>query len=195
MMARATQWIPLHTLGAAALVATMPEPALAQSQAPCSVLDHHPCAPSFCSVFEHGVCMPDYGIPFGDHLRLTVQSRTVTGDGETPKTKLNTIQDVFAALRSCWVPPPMDQSKEGTQITVVFSFTRAGEILGEPRFTFSTPGISVDVKSAYQRAVAAALKRCNPLAFTPKLGGALAGRPFAIRFIDNREFRKPERAT
>jgi len=139
--------------------------------------------------------MPDYGIPFSDHLRLTVQSRSVTSDGDPPKDKLNTIQDVFGALRACWVPPPMDQSREGTQVTVVFSFKRDGEILGEPRFTFATPGLSVAVKVAYQRAVAAALKRCNPLAFTPKLGGALAGRPFAIRFIDNRNFRRPERAT
>ena len=58
-----------------------------------------------------------------------------------------------------------------------------------------TRGISTDMRAAYQRAVAAALKRCNPLAFTPKLGGALAGRPFAIRFIDNRDFRRPEKAT
>lgn len=190
-MVRETHWISLPALGAVAMVVALPEPA----QAVCSVLDRHPCAPSFCSVFEHGPCTPDYGIPFSDHLRLTVQSRSVTGDGEPTKDKLNSIQDVFGALRACWVPPPLDQSKEGTQITVVFSFNRAGEILGEPRFTFATPGISVDVKAAYQRAVAAALKRCNPLAFTPKLGGALAGRPFAIRFIDNRNFRKPERAT
>ena len=195
-MVHAPQSLLLSALGAAAVVAAMPEPARAQSQAPCSVLDHRPCVPSFCSVFDPETCIPEYGIPFGDRLRLTVQSRTKDGAAPSPpKGALNTIRDVFGALRACWVPPPLDQSREGTQITVVFSFKRDGEILGEPRFTFATHGLSVDGKSAYQRAVAAAIKRCNPLVFTPKLGGALAGRPFAIRFIDNRDFRKNERAT
>lgn len=181
-------------LGAAALLApaVMPQPA----HAVCSVLDPHPCAPSFCSVFDPGPCIPDYGLPFGERLRLTVQSRSNEGGGApAPTGTLNTIQDVFAALRACWLPPPADQARKGTEITVVFSFNRGGEILGEPRFTYMTPGLSTDTRAAYQRAVAAALKRCNPLSFTPKLGGALAGRPFAIRFIDNRDFRRPEKPT
>jgi hypothetical protein len=31
-----------------------------------------------------------------------------------------------------------------------------------------------------------ALERCTPLRFTPGLGGAIAGRPIAIRYVDNR---------
>jgi hypothetical protein len=194
MIARETQWTSRWALGAAALLApaVLPEPA----QAVCSVLDNRPCAPSFCSAFDPGPCIPDYGIPFGQGLRLTVQSRSdQSSPAGPPAHTLNTIQEVFTALRACWLPPPMDQSRKGTEITVVFSFNRSGEILGEPRFTYITRGISTDMRAAYQRAVAAALKRCNPLAFTAKLGGALAGRPFAIRFIDNREFRRPEKAT
>ena len=99
-------------LGAAALLApaVMPEPA----HAVCSVLDPHPCAPSFCSVFDPGPCIPDYGLPFGQGLRLTVQSRSNEGGGApAPAHALNTIQDVFAALRACWLPPPADQGPEG----------------------------------------------------------------------------------
>jgi hypothetical protein len=36
-------------------------------------------------------------------------------------------------------------------------------------------------------AITAALERCTPLPFTDGLGGAVAGRPIAIRFVDNRE--------
>jgi hypothetical protein len=42
------------------------------------------------------------------------------------------------------------------------------------------------VRRTYLDAITASLKRCTPLPFTPGLGGALAGRPIAIRFIDDR---------
>jgi hypothetical protein len=161
----------------------------------CSVLDGRPCAPSFCSVLDSEPCIPDYGTSLGQGLRLTVQSRS---QGNAPAARhdvLNTIEEVFAAFRACWVPPPPNEARRGTEITVVLSFTRAGEILGEPRFTYFTRGLPTEKRAVYQRAVADALNRCAPLPFTPKLGGALAGRPISIRFIDNRELRRPEKAT
>ena len=39
-------------------------------------------------------------------------------------------------------------------------------------------------------AINASLKACLPLKFTGGLGGALAGRPIAIRYVDNRELGK-----
>jgi hypothetical protein len=106
--------------------------------------------------------------------------------GQTSNRTLSTLNDVGEALRECWVPPPMAEGRPGMEITVLFSFNRAGEILGEPRFTYLTPGVSTAVRASYQRAVAATLKRCTPLKFTPELGGALAGRPFTMRFLDSR---------
>ena len=35
-------------------------------------------------------------------------------------------------------------------------------------------------------ALDAALKRCTPLTFSPGMAGAVAGRPIAIRFVDER---------
>ncbi len=105
---------------------------------------------------------------------------------------LNTIQDVFAAFRACWTPPPLEQTRPGMEVTVRFSFNRNGEIFGEPRFTFVTPDVSDDVRAVYKRAVADTLSRCTPLTFTPALGNALAGRPFALRFIDDRGVKKVE---
>ncbi len=113
---------------------------------------------------------------------------------QTPHLPLNTLEEVSAALRECWVPPPLDQSRPGMQITVRMSFRRNGELFGQPRITFESVGASDDERLAYRIAVANMLKRCAPLPFTETLGNALAGRPFTIRFIDQRKLRQAENA-
>lgn len=112
--------------------------------------------------------------------------------GQTPQLPLNTLNEISAALRACWVPPPLDQSRAGMQITVQMSFRRNGELFGQPRITFESAGASDDERLAYRIAVARMLKRCAPLRFTEALGNALAGRPFTIRLIDHRKFRQAE---
>ena len=44
------------------------------SHSPCSVLDSRPCTPYYCSVFNHGPCIPEIDYPYGQDLRLTIQS-------------------------------------------------------------------------------------------------------------------------
>ena len=75
-----------------------------------------------------------------------------------------------------------------------FIIRRNGELLGQPRITFESPDASDDERLAYRIAVAKMLKRCAPLPFTDALGNALAGRPFTIRFTDQRRFRQAENA-
>jgi hypothetical protein len=82
----------------------------------------------------------------------------------------------------------------GQQITVKMSFRRNGELFGQPRITFESAGASDDERLAYRIAVANMLKRCAPLPFTETLGNALAGRPFTIRFVDQRKLRQAENA-
>ena len=101
---------------------------------------------------------------------------------------LNTIRDVFSALRACWVPPAKDVARSGMQMTLRLSFNSHGRMISEPRATYVTPGIPPDVRQVYWDAATAAFKRCTPLQFTDGVGGALAGRPFAIRFVDDRSF-------
>jgi hypothetical protein len=75
------------------------------SHAPCSVLDGQPCTPSFCSVFNHGPCIPEIDYPYGENLQLTVDSVPSREDAakyQKPNHDLDTIGDLFAALRSCW---------------------------------------------------------------------------------------------
>lgn len=172
---------------------------LLHSSYPCSVFGHRPGIPygTFCSVFSHHPCIPDIDYPIGQDLRLTIESndeqdngdlRSGHDDANQQLHALNTIHDVFAGLRGCWTPPSKDHGQSGTQITVRLNFNRNGGMIAEPRVTYVTPGISPDIRQVYWDAVTAALNRCAPLQFTDGLGGALAGRPFAIRFVDNRSF-------
>ncbi|MHC6150941.1 hypothetical protein ACVSQB_04000 [Bradyrhizobium elkanii] len=160
---------------------------------PCSVLDSGPCIPSYCSVFNHGPCLPEIDYPYGENLQLTILTVPPQDQAEKyrkPDHDLDTIGDLFAALRACWAPPPPDDAREGMQMSVRFSFKRTGEMIGTPRLTFSTRGIPADTRTTYLNAINASLDACLPLKFSGGLGGALAGRPIMIRYVDNRELAK-----
>jgi hypothetical protein len=166
------------------------------SHAPCSVLTGRPCTPTFCSVFNHGPCIPEIFYPYGENLQLTIQSVPSGDDAakyQKPDHDLNTIGDLFAALRSCWSPPPADSAQQGMQMSVRFSFKRNGQIIAVPRMTFATAGVSADTRATYLKAINASLNACEPLKFTDGLGGALAGRPIAIRYVDNRAIKQSNR--
>ena len=163
------------------------------SHTPCSVLDWRPCTPSYCSVFNRGPCIPEIDYPYGENLQLTIQTVPPQDDAakyRKPDHDLDTIGDLFAELRSCWTPPPADTAREGMQMSVRFSFKRSGEIIGAPRLTFATAGVPADTRTTYLKAINDSLNACVPLKFTGGLGGALAGRPIAIRYVDNRDLGK-----
>ena len=160
------------------------------AHAPCSVLDGQPCTPTFCSVFNDGPCIPEIFYPYGQNLQLTVQTvppQDQAAKYRKPDHDLDTIGDLFAALRSCWAPPADDTAREGMQMSVRFSFKRSGEIIATPQVTYATAGVPADTRAAYLKAINASLTACMPLKFTGGLGGALAGRPIAIRYVDNRD--------
>lgn len=94
---------------------------------------------------------------------------------------VNTIQDIFQHLRTCWKPPPPSKARP-IDITVVVSFNRAGNILGRPRITYESAEASDSDRLQYRIAVMEALQRCTPMPFTDAMAGAAAGRPFAIQF-------------
>jgi hypothetical protein len=163
------------------------------SHEPCSVLDGRPCTPYFCSVFNHGPCIPEIDYPYGENLQLTIQTVPAKNDEDKykrPDHDLDNIGDLFAELRSCWSPPPPEVAREGMQMSVRFSFKRSGEMIGPPRMTFATAGVPSDTRENYLKAINASLDACIPMKFTDSLGGALAGRPIAIRYVDKRELGK-----
>ena len=125
---------------------------------------------------------------------LAIAVAAISAAAQKPQVPLNTLKDIGAALQACWVPPPMDQSRPGMQITVQMSFRRNGELFGQPRITFESAGASDDERLAYRIAVAQMLQRCAPLPFTEALGNAMAGRPFRMRLIDERKLKQAENA-
>jgi hypothetical protein len=165
------------------------------SHEPCSVLDGRPCTPTYCSVFNHGPCIPEIFYPYGENLQLTIDTVPAKDDEDKyrkPDHELDNIGDLFAELRSCWSPPPADMAREGMQMSVRFSFKRSGEMVGPPRMTFATAGVPADTRATYLKAINTSLDACIPLKFSSSLGGALAGRPIAIRYVDNRALNKAE---
>jgi hypothetical protein len=125
------------------------------------------------------------------YVALVSAALATSAAAQQPLT-LNTLKDLGAALRACWTPPPLAQSRAGMQITVQLSFKRNGELLGSPRITFETAGATDDERLAYRIALAETLKRCTPLPFTAALGNAVAGRPFTMRFMDERKLKQAE---
>ena len=154
----------------------------------CSVLSGHPCLPTVCSVFRGRPCQPQYPFPLGENLQLTINStQEKQGEQVDHDRKIDNIRAMFAALRACWLPPAADKSHDGMQMSVRFAFNRDGGIIAEPRVTYTTPGIDDDLRATYRNAIKEALGRCTPLPFSPGMGGAIAGRPIAVRFVDNRK--------
>ena len=163
------------------------------SHSPCSVFDRQPCTPSFCSVFGPWPCIPEIFYPYGENLQLTIESVPDQRDAakyQKPDHDLDTIGDLFAELRSCWSAPAGDAAREGMQMSVRFSFKTSGEMIAPPRLTFATSGVPADTRASYLKAINSSLEACLPLKFTKGLGGALAGRPIMIRYVDNRDLNK-----
>jgi hypothetical protein len=144
--------------------------------------------------------------PIGQDLRLTIVSTDDSGSANTPdggankggddadkaaaEKPLDSIREMYAALRACWMPPPKDEARHGMEYTIRFAFKRDGEIAAPPRRTYSSHGAPDEVRDTYRDAVDEALKRCTPLHFSTGMAGAVAGRPIAIRFVDERKLGK-----
>jgi hypothetical protein len=103
--------------------------------------------------------------------------------------QLDTIKDVVIKLHGCWRPPPLSRANP-MDITVI-SFNREGGILGHPRITYESEQASDNDRLQYRIAVMETLQRCTPLPFTEGLGGAVAGRPFAVPFRTRKTPPKP----
>ena len=185
--------------------AAQPLNKLPPARAPCSVLSGRPCHPSFCGVFHTGPCFPQYGPAIGTDFRLTIVSsdddpggNAAAGaaqggenggknSGAAPAAKtLESIGEMYAALRTCWVPPPREAARHGMQYTIRFAFKRDGDIVAPPFVTYSSRDAPAETRNAYRDAVEAALKRCTPLHFSHDMAEAVVGHPIAIRFVDDR---------
>ena len=67
-------------------------------------------------MFNDGPCIPEIDYPYGQNLQLTIESVPSQADAakyQKPDHDLDNIGDLFAALRSCWSPPPADCARAG----------------------------------------------------------------------------------
>ena len=101
--------------------------------------------------------------------------------------RVDNIKEAFARFYSCWKPPPPERANPDVAITAIVTFRRDGTILGHPKITYESENATDNDRLQYRIAVMGALQRCTPMPFTEGMGGAVAGRPFAIRF----QVRKP----
>ncbi len=95
---------------------------------------------------------------------------------------INTLQQMYDRIGSCWRNPDLPPGDPGAQITVRFSLKRNGELIGEPNITYETEYVSPEKRQMFRSAVIEALQRCIPLPISDGLGNAIAGRPIAFRF-------------
>ncbi len=108
---------------------------------------------------------------------------TVRASDREGRGPVGRIRDLFPALRACWTPPA---GAAGHETTIRVAFRRDGRVLGPPRITYAGPGAPGREGERLRASIHAALDACSPLAFTPSFGQAIAGRPVAIRFVDDR---------
>ena len=100
--------------------------------------------------------------------------------GSPSTAPVATLRDLGPALTACFRAP--DHST-GSQVTVRFSLTRDGTVLGRPTITFAKLVGSPEDRRAFMAAALGGLAACTPVRLTPGLGGAIAGRPLSGRFI------------
>ena len=150
----ASKKISILRLSATSLLIALASPACAQSTAPSQPANPHPSQPT------------------------TRAPPTPPIQAGAP---VNTLQEAFARLFSCWKPPSVAEAIP-MDITVVVSFNRSGAIMGRPRITYESPKATDSDRLVYRVAVMEALQRCSPMPFTETMAGAIAGRPLAVQF-------------
>ena len=126
------------------------------------------------------------GVWFAAALLLMSATSTQAEPGE-----VNTLRDIFERLRTCWKPPPASSANPDIDITVIVSFNREGNIFGRPKITYESEQADDNDRLKYRIAVMEALQRCTPMPFTEGMAGAIAGRPFAVKFHNRKSPPQP----
>jgi hypothetical protein len=99
----------------------------------------------------------------------------------------NTLQDLSKRLQTCLAEgKTTDELANGSEVTILFALRRDGTLMGRPTITHSDLRGDPDDQKRFLAAVIGALDQCLPLDITPGLGGAIAGRPVAVRIIKGR---------
>ena len=124
-------------------------------------------------------------------LSITLLCAALFSAAQAQTGQVDNIKEAFARFRTCWKPPPASQANPDVEITAIVTFRRDGSIFGHPKITYESENATDNDRLLYRIAVMEALQRCTPMPFTDSMGGAVAGRPFAVRFQIRRPPPKP----
>ena len=95
-----------------------------------------------------------------------------------PPGAADTLVALYPRLAACWHPPA---GLGAAAITARFALRRDGSLQGTPRITFAR--VPDERRTALVAETLSSLARCTPARLTAGLGGAVAGRPIALRFV------------
>jgi hypothetical protein len=107
-------------------------------------------------------------------LRATVRVPVAS----PPQGAADTLVALYPQLAACWRPPA---DLGAAAITARFALRRDGSLQGTPRITFAR--VRPERREALAAETLSSLARCTPARLTAGLGGAVAGRPIALRFV------------
>ncbi|RWE45482.1 hypothetical protein [Mesorhizobium sp.] len=93
---------------------------------------------------------------------------------------LNSMDDVGAAIQSCWTPPA---DAGNWTVTLSFSFKRDGTLIGPPRPTAAKVAGDEKARKSFIDAAVAAVKNCTPLNFSPDLAQGIGGNVFTLQLV------------
>ncbi|WP_019903317.1 hypothetical protein [Methylobacterium sp. 77] len=136
---------------------------------------------SAAAVVPFGTAIAGAGLP-PTHPEARPATVRVQQDG-IAASPADTLQTLYPRLTACWRIPAGLAGFARTEITARFALRRDGSVIGEPRITFAMQNADHRGRDILTRATLDAIRRCTPVAITPALGAAIAGRPIALRFI------------
>ncbi len=136
------------------------------------------------------VLHPDDPIPYPTGFVMTIVKRPDLDDRLAHRS-LDRAREVAERLAECWTPPTASNSAK-REITLRLAFSRVGALIGPPRVTYVDASGARGGRHAIVESITDALKACAPLRFTASLGAAIAGYPFAIRFVAASDTAQPK---
>ena len=95
---------------------------------------------------------------------------------------LTTMDEVGAAIMSCWKPPV---GVEKSTVTLSCSLKSDGSLVGPPQTTFINVSGDEDVRQHFIAAAMDAVDRCTPVELSPALAEGIGGQPFTMEFASS----------
>lgn len=95
---------------------------------------------------------------------------------------LTTMDEVGAAVMSCWKPPA---GVERSSVTLSFSLKSDGSLVGPPQATSITVAGDEGVRQQFVTAAMDAVVRCTPVQLSPTLAQGIGGQPFTMEFASS----------